>query len=286
MPSTNLQQSQHKDNLHVEYLTCCLDLLCVMVEALGSSIDPFIAQNDPSLSSKAVLPLLLVCMKDSRQEVRQSAFALVGELARARVPSLLPALPEYISSVVDAMSAPSTSVSNNATWALAELVTMAGFLPPAVPVNREAIKHSVLNEAVGTLIQAVNRQQLNKSLLENSALTLGRVGLILPDAIAPKLEQFAKTVFAALRNIRDDVEKEQAFHGLNAMIKLNPTAMLPSFGYYVDAIASWMHCKPDLEMEFASILSGYKTVLGDNWFNMYSSLSPALQNLLKERFGL
>eukprot|EP00178_Gracilaria_changii_P024292 TRINITY_DN731_c0_g1_i1.p1 TRINITY_DN731_c0_g1~~TRINITY_DN731_c0_g1_i1.p1 ORF type:complete len:986 (+),score=105.43 TRINITY_DN731_c0_g1_i1:1603-4560(+) len=273
-----------KDDAHVDFLTCCLDLMCALAEALGPSVDPFVGNSGNG--GKPVLPLLFAGMKDSRQEVRQSAFALLGELARARTPSLIPALTEYVEGTVQALNPEYMSVSNNATWALGELVMMAGFLPPNVPISRDVIQRLLVERALDCLIRVVNTPQLNRSLLENSALTLGRMGLVLSEAMAPRLEQFAEASFSSLRNIRDDIEKEQAFHGMNAMIRLNPTAIMKCFGSYLDAIGSWFHCKPDLEREFASILHGYKQSLGDQWFSLFNSFSTPMQSLLQERFAL
>ncbi|CAN8066499.1 unnamed protein product [Agarophyton chilense] len=272
------------DDAHADFLTCCLDLMCALTEALGPNVDPFVGNNGNS--GVPVLPLLFAGMKDRRQEVRQSAFALLGELARARTPSLIPALTEYVEGTVQALNPEYMSVSNNATWALGELVMMAGFLPPTVPISRDIIQRVLVERALDCLIRVVNTPQLSRSLLENSALTLGRMGLVMSEAMAPRLEQFAEAAFSALRNIRDDIEKEQAFHGMNAMVRLNPTAIMKCFGNYLDAIGSWFHCKPDLEMEFASILHGYKQTLGDQWFSLFNSYSTPLQSLLKERFSL
>lgn len=294
------------DSIHVDFITCCLDLSCALAEALGSTIDPYAATSGPNsatsttpaaasgsssappslIGSKSLLSILIVCMRDPRQEIRQSAFALLGEFARSRLPSMITALPDYFKCTVEALDPQYTSVSNNATWALAELTIMAGFLPLTVPVNRAGIQHILLDGAIDQLIQTVNASQLKRSLLENSALTLGRIGLILSEKLAPKLPSFAEAVFSALRNIRDDVEKEQAFHGMNAMIMRNPSAIFNCFAYYVDAVASWFHCKPELEMEFARIFASYKSVLGDQWFSLFNSLPPLSQNLLKERFNV
>lgn len=276
-------QGEREDN-HVEFLISSLDLMCSLAEALGASVDPFVAKSGNG--SKPLLPLLFVAMRDIRQEVRQSAFALLGEFARARLPSLIPALPEYVRYTVDALDPGYMSVSNNATWALGELIMMAGFLPPNVPVDRETIQGTLLERAADPLIHVVNTSQLNKTLLENSAITLGRLGLVMPDAMSPKLGTFAEAVFAHLRIIRDDVDKEQAFHGMNSMVRMNPVAVLDCFVYYVDAIASWYHCKPDLEVEFATILRGYKTSLGDRWVTLFNTLPATLQKLLSERFRL
>lgn len=273
-----------RDDAHVEFLISSLDLMCSLAEALGASVDPFVAKSGNG--AKPLLPLLFVAMRDNRAEVRQSAFALLGELARARIPSLIPALSEYVKFSVDALDPEYMSVSNNATWALGELIMMAGFLPPNVPIDRETIQRVLLERAVDPLILVVNSTQLNKTLLENSAITLGRLGLVMPDAMSVRLGVFAKAVFSHLRNIRDDVDKEQAFHGMNSMVRVNPGAVLECFVYYVDAIASWYQCKPDLEMEFATILGGFKTSLGDRWAGLCKTLPPTLQKLLKERFRL
>lgn len=187
---------------------------------------------------------------------------------------------------VNALNPQYMSVSNNATWALGELVMMAGFLPPNALRDSDAIQRTILDVAVDALVRAVNTSQLNKSLLENSALTLGRIGYVLPGDLAPKLELFAEEVFSALRNIRDDVEKEQAFHGMNAMINRNPLAICKSFVYYVDAIASWYQCKPPLEVEFGSILNAYKSALKEQWPVLFNSLPPHSQSLLNERFNV
>lgn len=276
-------RSERQDT-HVEFLISSLDLMCSLAEALGASVDPFVAKSGNG--SKPVLPLLFVAMRDARPEVRQSAFALLGEFARARLPSLIPALPQYVQFSVDALDPEYMSVSNNATWALGELIMMAGFLPRSVPVDRETIQRTLLERAADPLIQVVNSSQLNKTLLENSAITLGRMGLVMPEPMSSRLGSFARAVFVHLRSIRDDVDKEQAFHGMNGMVRINPVVILDCFVYYVDAVASWYHCKPDLEMEFATIFAGFKTSLGDRWITLFQTLPPALQKLLSERFRL
>ena len=55
-----------------------------------------------------------------------------------------------------------------------------------------------------------------------SAITLGRVAWICPEGIAPLLGHFVGPLCAALRHIRDDVEKGHAFLGLCRLLRLNP----------------------------------------------------------------
>ena len=54
-----------------------------------------------------------------------------------------------------------------------------------------------------------------------SAITLGRIAWMCPEPIAPHLEHFTAPWCNALRTVRDDVEKEHAFLGLAALLRLN-----------------------------------------------------------------
>lgn len=278
------EASGQSDAIHVEFLTCSLDLVCGLAEAIGPDMDPHVANRKNGATP--LLPLVFVAMKDGRQEVRQSAFALVGEFARARLPSMIPAFHEYVRYTADALNPEYMSVANNATWALGEFVMMAGFLPANVPIHRDAIQQALVERALDRLIRFVGMPHLNKNLRENAAMTLGRMGLVIPDALAPRLGAFGQAVFSVLRDVGDDVEKEQACHGINVLVRKNPSAVFDALVYYVDVVASWFHCKADLEAEYAAILLGFKVSLGEQWPLWFSSLPGSSQRLLKERFHL
>jgi hypothetical protein len=100
--------------------------------------------------------------------------------------------------------------------------------------------------AVEKLKAIMTKSSLNRNLLENTAITLGRLGLVAPELVAPHLEEFYVSWCASLRNIRDDVEKDSAFRGMCMMIKTNPNAVLKGLVYVCDAIASWYYPADDL----------------------------------------
>lgn len=77
-----------------------------------------------------------------------------------------------------------------------------------------------------------------------SAITLGRVSMICPDPIAPHLGQFLGVWCGALRNVRDDIEKEHAFLGLFSMLRLNP--QVSSRSLCVPPSPSWGRDQPQL----------------------------------------
>lgn len=59
-----------------DFMIVALDLLSGLAEGLEESIEPFVA-NSP------IMRLLYQCMQDPMPEVRQSSFALLGDLTKA-----------------------------------------------------------------------------------------------------------------------------------------------------------------------------------------------------------
>jgi transportin-1 len=59
-----------------EFMIVALDLLSGLAEGLGRNIEAMVAQSN-------LLPLLFQCMQDNTSEVRQSSFALLGDLTKA-----------------------------------------------------------------------------------------------------------------------------------------------------------------------------------------------------------
>ena len=64
---------------------------------------------------------LLVCMRDAVPDVRQSAYALVGDLAKACIDQLRPRLGEYLLVLSVQLDPAYISVCNNASWAIGEI---------------------------------------------------------------------------------------------------------------------------------------------------------------------
>ncbi|KAJ7545352.1 hypothetical protein O6H91_09G116500 [Diphasiastrum complanatum] len=189
-----------------EFIVCSLDLLSGLAEGLGSSIENLVSRSD-------LRDLLLQCCGDEAPDVRQSALALLGDLAKACAFHLEPRLADFLSLAAKQLGSEvkdNVSVANNACWAIGEIAVKIG-------KDISPIVMSVLSCLVPILS---NAQGLNRSLLENSAITLGRLGWVCPDIVAPHMDHFMKPWCSALRTIRDDVEKEDAFRGLCAMVHL------------------------------------------------------------------
>ncbi|KAE8008810.1 hypothetical protein FH972_005285 [Carpinus fangiana] len=254
-----------------EFIVCSLDLLSGLAEGLGSGIESLVSHSN-------LTDLLLQCCTDDASDVRQSAFALLGDLARVCPVHLHPRLSEILDVAAKQLNTPklkeTVSVANNACWAIGEL---------AVKVRQEIapIVLTVISCLVPILQHA---EELNKSLIENSAITLGRLGWVCPELVSPHMEHFMKSWCGALSMIRDDIEKEDAFRGLCAMVKANPSGALGSLVFMCKAIASWHEIRSeDLHNEICQVLHGYKQMLRNGaWDQCMSALEPPVKEKLSK----
>ncbi|KAG7241225.1 hypothetical protein INR49_025968 [Caranx melampygus] len=148
------------------------------------------------------------------------------------------------------------------------------------------------------------------------AITIGRLGYVCPQEVAPMLQQFIRPWCTSLRNIRDNEEKDSAFRGICTMISVNPggvvqvrrsskmmvtvllaqleVEMLPhlssleqDFIFFCDAVASWVNPKDDLRDMFYKILHGFKNQVGeDNWRRFSDQFPMPLKERLATFYGV
>ncbi len=252
-----------------DFIVCSLDLVGGLAEGLREHVEPLSKES-------RLLELLSACIKHPSGDVRQSAFALVGELAKSCVGVLRPWLGQYIPVLLENLHPEYHSACNNAVWAIGEIAMRMGS-------EMEPWAKAILVR----IVQLMNVSYISPSLMENAAITVGRLGLGCPSLCGPYLEEFVKPWCLALRNVRDDSEKESAFRGLCAMIQAYPQGAVKHLSYVADAIASWEHPKPDLAQAFAHILHSFKNSLPpEAWSHIYDSWSHNLKSILHERYKI
>ena len=88
---------------------------------------------------------------------------------------------------------------------------------------------------------------------------MGRLGLHCAAEMAPLLPTFVRQWCLALRNIRDNSEKESAFYGMCLMIDQNPGGVADHFIFLCDAIVSWNAPPDQLKAMFTNV-SFFSTV--------------------------
>jgi transportin-1 len=79
----NQKNNQKADFPDKEFLVCALDLLSGLAEGLEGSIETLVGDSN-------ILDCLTACIQDGDPDVRQSAFALLGDLAKACIVRIFP----------------------------------------------------------------------------------------------------------------------------------------------------------------------------------------------------
>uniref|UniRef100_A0A2I3G746 Transportin-1 n=1 Tax=Nomascus leucogenys TaxID=61853 RepID=A0A2I3G746_NOMLE len=258
-----MMYTQHPEQYEApdkDFMIVALDLLSGLAEGLGGHVEQLVARSN-------IMTLLFQCMQDSMPEVRQSSFALLGDLTKACFIHVKPCIAEFMPILGTNLNPEFISVCNNATWAIGEICMQMG-------AEMQPYVQMVLNN----LVEIINRPNTPKTLLENTG---GHLARLLP---AP-LPAFWRCT--SLRNIRDNEEKDSAFRGICMMIGVNPGGVVQDFIFFCDAVASWVSPKDDLRDMFYKILHGFKDQVGeDNWQQFSEQFPPLLKERLAAFYGV
>lgn len=266
----NTQNPNEFDAPDKDFMIVSLDLLSGLAEGLNGHIEKLVSNSN-------MMQLLYQCMQDPMPEVRQSSFALLGDLTKACFQHVHPCISDFLPILGQNLNPELISVCNNATWAIGEIsIKLEGDeMRPYIPL--------VLNQ----LMVIINKTNAPKTLLENTGITIGRLGYVCPHEVAPMLQQFVRQWCTSLRNIRDNEEKDSAFRGMCQMIAVNPGGIVQDFIFFCDAVASWAAPKEDLKEMFSKILHGFKNQVGDeNWKRFVDQFPAQLQERMSAMYNV
>ncbi|KAJ2020876.1 hypothetical protein IW146_003042 [Coemansia sp. RSA 922] len=270
-------QQSHQDPTietpDMDLVIVALDFISAIVQALGDNSQPLIAEHNG-----VVLQLIGMCMVfESVPEVRQSAFALLGDLAMHCFPLLLPQLDAIMQQLIPQIDRNfmHINVCNNATWSVGEIALQAG---------QEPMKNYV-NPLLERLIPMLNNPNTPLTLAENAAITIGRMGVVCPAMVAPNLEVFAERWCMVLSSVKDNDEKSSAFQGMMTMIGTNPQGISKAFLYFCQAALNWQTPDSYLMNMFVQTFAGLKQLAGDEWEASMGMLDPQVRQLIKDRFN-
>jgi transportin-1 len=201
-----------------DFLVTSLDLLSAIIQALSLQDSAALVSNAPQF-----FQLLAVCMRDQNNDVRQSAYALLGDCAIYVFQQLQPNLHDILNILIlqlDASQVQSDgldtgySVINNACWSVGEIAMC----------HKEGMQPYVegLLQKLGTILFD---EKVPESLNENAAIALGRLGLGCAPLLAPHLAQIAPPFLHAVKKIQWTDEKCHALTGFMLVVLANPGAM-------------------------------------------------------------
>eukprot|EP00775_Hariotina_reticulata_P001226 gene1226-1564_t len=167
------------------------------------------------------------------------------------------------------------SAANNAVWSLGELMVKAA--PASLAPHMMRICEAAATPLMGSV-------RVSRSLKENAAISLGRAAMMCPEQVASVVPHFLGPWCSALRNIRDDLEKEQAFRGLLAVVHKAPEAAVAAFAALAGAITSWRYIADDgLRQALVQLLRYLHDGVGpDQWAALTGALDPSVRGKLHE----
>lgn len=236
---TNLEQTLQANNNNnfdqpdKDFLVTSLDLLSAIIQCLeDDKAQALVKDTDP-----VFFELLNLCMEDPADEVRQSAYALLGDCAKYVFPQLqkhlstiFPILLRQLDfdNVVDEDIEGCFSVVNNACWSVGEIAIQYGKgMAPYV------------NDLMERFVQIMTNPTVPVSVNENAAIALGRLGLQNAELLAPRLSTFADEFLGAMGELDSTDEKASALKGFTMIVGQNPQAMEKSMLAYFQCISQY-----------------------------------------------
>jgi transportin-1 len=155
-----LEQSNLSANPHLngtsgnetdkDFLVVALDLISELIEGVRSDMLPIIKRSN-------LIQLTYICAQDSSKEVRQSSFALLGDLVKTCYEYIAPDIGSFMPILISNLDVQNVSVCNNSIWALGEISIKTG----------ESLRQYVPLIII-PLIDVMNREKVTRTLLENT----------------------------------------------------------------------------------------------------------------------
>jgi transportin-1 len=220
-----------------DFLVTSLDLLSAIIQALDK-------QKSAQLVKESQLPffeLLTFCMEDPADEVRQSGYALLGDCAKyvfselqGSLGNIIPVLLKQLDldSILDEEIDSGFSVVNNACWSVGEIaIQYKDGMGPYVP------------ELFQRFLEIMTNPGIPRSVTENAAIALGRLGLGNSALMAPQLASFAEEFLTSMDEVDPSDEKATAFRGFACIVEQNPMAMEKSLLHFFTSIARYRDLK-------------------------------------------
>ncbi|KAE8451186.1 hypothetical protein EG329_004350 [Mollisiaceae sp. DMI_Dod_QoI] len=269
-----------------DFLVTSLDLLSAIIQALEEKQSAaLVSGSQPSLFS-----LLQFCMEDPENDVRQSSYALLGDCAKFVFPQLKPFLTTLLpiliqqldlDSILDEQIETGFSVVNNACWSAGEISIQYGKgMEPYVSLLLQRY------------LEILGNPEVPKSVLENAAIALGRLGLENHQVMAPHIATFSEPFLKCISTVDYTIEKATAFKGFCLTVLDNPQAMEKDLARLFSAFARYKMedsfktpLTADLQQIFQHTLDLYKSLTDLNAF-LTTSVSAPDVNSLRTKYNL
>lgn len=255
-----------------EFEVTALDMLDGIVQGVGADVVPLLQSVD-------FVPLLLTSISTEIEDVAQSALALLGDVALYAHPFLPthPQLEQIILSALEQMDlSKGPAVINNSIWASGELALKMG---PGIQPYAEALLQRYDNAL---------KNSTDPSVLENSAIAIGRLGHAVPSLLAQSYPSLISAWSLAIMNVFETDEKDSACVGMCMALKLNP-AGIPSMEdlvLIVLVLANYVEPSDQLRELVRDVLGTFRELVGNEWGKVLEMAGSEAVVSVSGRYGL
>lgn len=268
-------EQSYLDTPDKDFLVTSLDLLSSIIQALDEGRSTELAAT----AQPNMFELLAYCMRDGNNDVRQSAFALLGDCAIyifSQLQTYLPELMKILIAQLDLSQAnedPEAAfrVINNACWSCGEIAMR----------QKEGMAPFV-EELLARLAFIMFSKDVPDSLNENAAIALGRLGIGCHKQLAPHLANFAPPFLQSMQKVDWTDEKGHAYKGFVNVVLDNPQALESCLIDFLTEMAKapgvfLTGMQDDGPLNgFERVLAQYKQMIGDRLSS--SSYSNCAEN--------
>ncbi|QPG73463.1 hypothetical protein FOA43_000774 [Brettanomyces nanus] len=269
-----------------DFVVTSIDLIDGLVQGLSNHFGELANSSSGSfLSGDTLMRLLMTCFDDPVDDVRQSAYALLGDLCiYIMEPFVLPHLHEVMVDIgveIGNHIYDTNASTNNAIWALGEL---------SLRISSENMNPYLDNfmKLLGPLLLDTS---IDSTVLENTTIAIGRFGVNNAQQMGPYLERALASWCGYMKYLEENEEKETSFQGMCNIIAVNPQGINPTdvngrnaVKAFIDCIGSYRNPGDNLASTFRILLQGFKNGLGDaGWQQVLSELEPSSVQLITAR---
>lgn len=241
------------------FMVVALDLISGLVQAMGAegeqALAPFV-----QAPSDGEQPMLVVCLsvrafsvglssslnvslQYPNTSVKQSTFALIGDIASNSVSCLYPILGQLLPILGESLNPrprPATSgMDSNCVWCIGELALALG---SAIEAYVPAILERIL-PVLGNI-------KASHNYTENAAICIGRLALASPQAIARHLGDIVPSWAQTVIHATQGYELDTALQGMCEAAKLNPQAARDNGKWLLEALKA--QDRPSSSLQAAS----------------------------------
>lgn len=262
-----------------DFIVTSLDLIDGLIQGLTVHSGSLISHND-SKTKYSLMELIITCLDDNADDVRQSAYALIGDCAIYLFDLLIkPFIQPLMISIyqeIGKLNDYSIASCNNAIWALGEI---------AIRADNNLIDQYLAN-FLRILEPLIHDFNADITLLENTAVTIGRFGIYYPEQTFYMAQEVLIMWCELISGLEDNEEKASAVSGMCNIIMKHPEIIndLGNVSAIIDMIANYHEPTVELAEIFKVLLNGFKTGLGAEWGRIIGNCSSGAT--LSQRYGV